>query len=359
MKKTCVALLFLLFTLVGCLEIDAQDVTIRFDEEADRIDLHVVYRGLFAEGGNGSDRDPLGKAVKDLALARETGEVAFWCNWPLAFDLTRDYPAPVKAMLAHMDVENGALFTDPQGVLCGQQFVRVRDAKAFVKKLNTVVELWAQAQLLTGTTGHGGKHAWDADTKELVREFLRSGEKMLVVEAGRLEVRLPFSAKDHAWFKDQIEQHFMNNMPREIVRRLGVAERRAGGGDPGDTQVLDAAVQVAGSQLRNELRRSSSSRFFWDNDWSITREMELTRIGLGVFGSKELRIKKSADGLYHAALQTRLRADGVAIEDGLPEQELERRFDAFGTRDAELPPKLAALRGKSPKDSKDPKDAGK
>ena len=50
MKKTFAALLFVLFAFTGCLEFDAQDITIRYDEAADRIDIHVVYRGLFAEG---------------------------------------------------------------------------------------------------------------------------------------------------------------------------------------------------------------------------------------------------------------------------------------------------------------------
>jgi hypothetical protein len=357
MKKTLAALLFVLFALTGCLEFDAQDVTIRYDEAKDRIDIELVYRGLYAEGGND---DPLGKAVKDLAAARDRGEVAFWCNWPFSFDLTRDYAAPVKAMLAHVDVENGSLFTDPQGVLCGQQFVRIRDAKAFVQKLNTLLDLFVQQQLLGGTNGHGGKHMWDADTKDLVREFGRAGEKLLVVEPGRLEVRLPMSAKDHAWLRTQIEAHFLDNMPREVVRSLGVAARRAGGGDVVDTSVADSSVTVPGEQLRNELRRSASYRFFWDNELTLLREPELSRLSFGVRGEKELRIVKSTDGLYHPLLLNKLRETGETIEDGLPDQELARRFEAFGKREAVLPPKVAALRsGGAAKEGADGKRDGK
>jgi hypothetical protein len=345
MKKLLAVLFPLLFALGGCLEFDAQDVTIRYDETADRIDAHVVYRGLFAEGGQGSDRDPLAKAARDLADAKANGEVAVWCNWPIAFDLVREYPAPVKALLAHVDVECGSLFTDPQGVLCAQQFVRIRDAKAFLKKLNLAVGLWVQSQLLGGTPGRGSRREWDSDTKDLVREFDRSGEPFVSVEAGRIEMRLPMSAKDHAWFKNQLEMIFLDGAPREMVRRIGVADRRGGGGaDSTDTSVTGESVTVPGERLRAELQRAPTYRFFWDNEVACVREAELTRLSLGVRGDKELRIKKASEGLWHPALLEKLREGGEAIEEGLPDQELARRFEAFQKRDAALPAKIAEAR---------------
>jgi hypothetical protein len=353
MKKLATAFAFmLLLLLAGCLEIDGQDITIRFDPEADRIDIEIVYRGLFAEGGSGSDKDPLAKAVRDLAEAKQTGEFVFWCNWPLSVDLTREFPAPIAAVVAHLDVENGGLFTDPHGVLCAQQFVRIRDAIAFVKKLNLAFEVFAQTQLANGTHGFGGNHMWDADTKELVQEFLRSGEKLLVLEGGRLELRLPVSAKDHAWFKDQLEQRFLRTSPAEMLDRIGVADRRQGGGDVTDTNIPLESVAVAGTALRREMERSPSFRFFWDNEITFVRELELTRAGFGVQGSNLLTIKKATGGLYHDALLQRLRESKEAIEDGLPDQELARRFDEFRKRDSKLPSRVAEIRakgGKTPK----------
>lgn len=345
MTKNLAAWLLLLLTLAGCLEFDAQDVTIRYDEAADRIDIHLVYRGLFAEGGNGSDRDPLAKAVKDLAVARKNGEVAFWCNWPLAFDLVRDYPAPAKALLANVDVESGGLFTDPAGVLCAHQFVRIRNAKVFLQQLNLLGGLWVQTQLAGGTNGRGGRHAWDDDTRELVAEFVRSGERFVVVEPGRVEFRLPLSPADHAWFKNQLERLLADKLPREIVQRLGVAERRAGGGDATATGVAPETVSVPGEQLPREVQRAATLRFLFDNEVAFVREPELTRFAFGVAGAKELRVVKASDGLYHQGLHDQLRASGEAIEDGVPAQELARRFDAFGRRDAVLPPAVAAARG--------------
>ncbi len=342
--RTCLPWLLLALLPVGCLEIDGQELTVRFDEAADRIDVYLVHRGLFAEGGQGSDRDPLQKAVNDIAATRQNGEVVFWCNWPLTLDLTREYPAPIQAVLAHIDVENGGLFTDPQGVLCATQYLRIRDAKKFVSKLNIAFELFAQQQLLTGTSGFGGPRTWDRDTRENLREFLRSGEKLILLERGRLEVRLPFSAADHAWFKDQLERRFLRQMPDEVIDRLGLAERRGAGGSPTDTSVAAESVQVPGTALQREIARAPSYRFFWDNEWSLTREETLTRVGLGVLGSRELRITKATGGLYHDALLQKLREDKEAIEEGVPDQELARRFDAFRERDAVLPPKVAELR---------------
>ncbi|MBL8755537.1 MAG: hypothetical protein JNK15_19730 [Planctomycetes bacterium] len=357
MKKLATAFLFaFLLLLSGCLEIDGQDITIRFDPEADRIDIHIVYRGLFAESGQGSDKDPLAKAVRDLEEAKQTGEFVFWCNWPLSVDLTREFAAPIAAVTAHLDVENGGLFTDPHGVLCAQQFVRIRDAKAFVKKLNLAFEVFAQTQLANGTPGFGGSHAWDGDTKELVREFLRSGEKLLVLEGGRLEVRLPVSAKDHAWIKGQLEQRFLRHSPEEIIERLGVAERRQGGGDVTNTSIPEESVQVAGTALRREMAQSPSFRFFWDNEITFVRELELTRIGFGVAGSNEITIKKATGGLYHDALLQKLRENKETIEDGLPDQELARRFDEFRKRDAKLPGKVAEIRAKGGKGAKPEKN---
>lgn len=335
--------LLLCLVLAGCLEVDGQEITIRRDEAADRIDIHVVHRGLFAENGQGSSNDPMAKAVKDLADVRAGGEVVFWCNWPMTFDLTREYPAPVQAMLANVDVENGGLFTDPQGLLCGHQFVRIRNATAFVKQLNTLLELWVQTQLLGGTPGRGGRHQWDDDTKEAVREFLRSGEKLLVVETGRIEVRLPLSPRDHAWFKNQLERLVLDGVPREMLRRRRTADHRAAGGDPTDTSFVDGAVTVPGEQVRDDLLRAPTNRFLWDNEFGWQREPELTRVSLGVAGG-DLRVVKASEGLYHPALLNKLRENGESIEDGVPDQELARRFEAFQKRDAVLPPKVAELR---------------
>lgn len=335
-----------LLLLGGCLELDAQDVHARYDEAKDRLDVLVVHRGLFAEGGNGSSDKPLEKALADLEEAKQSGEVVFWCNWPFSLDLTREQEAPIAALLEHVDVENGGLFTDPRGQLCAFQFVRVRQVKAFVKKLNTLLEVGFQAGFAGALQGKDGKHQFDDDTRELFREFVRTGEKMLVVEPGRIELRLPLSAKDHRWLKAQIEDHFLDNMPREVLRRRAVAAGRAAGHAVTETNYPDAGVTVPGAELRRDLERAASFRFFWDNDLAIDRSADATTLAIGARGTDVLHLHKASDGLYHPLLLETLRERGETIEAGVPDQELQRRFDAFAERDAVLPPKLAERRRK-------------
>ncbi len=333
----------LLLLLTSCLEFDAQEITLRYDPQQDRIDALVVYRGLFVESGTGSTDKPYEKALADLDRMRKEGDFYFWCNWPFAVHPTTD-TGPTAVLLPHLDVEVGGLFTDPKGILCGYQFVRIREAKAFLAKVNTMLELGVQAGMLGGFQGYGGNHKFAADTKDLVREFLRSGEKLLVVERGRVELRLPCTLADHRFVKGQIESHLLANLPAEMARSVGVLERRAQGGDVTATSVAQNSVMIPGEQLKDSLRAGASFRFFWDNDFSIDRRNEITTVGIGESGSEELRVVKASEGLYHDGLLTRLRERGDKIEDGLPEQEMTRRFEAFRGRSCVLPEALAAKR---------------
>jgi hypothetical protein len=348
-------LLSMLFLLSGCLEFDAQEITFRYDAKQDRIDALVVYRGLFAESGSGSSDKPMEKALTDLDEAMKNGQFAFWCNWPLKVDPTVD-AGPGRALLPHMEVETGGLFTDPKGVLCGYQFVRIREAKAFLQMLNTMLEVGVQAATLAGVGSNGATHKFHADTREALREFLRSGEKMLVLEPGRIELRMPCAQSDHRWLKLQLEDDFLDNLPREMVRRYGVEQQRARGGDITSTSVSPASVDMRGDTLKDNMRQSATFRFFWDNDFTLERKEDVTTVGLGHHDAEELKVTKASDGLYHDALLTKLRERGDKIEDGLPDQELARRFAAFRGRDCVLAEHLAETRSAGAAPKAEPKD---
>ncbi|MFO1077189.1 MAG: hypothetical protein U1E73_05630 [Planctomycetota bacterium] len=335
------AIFLCLFVFGGCLEFDAQDITMRYDPKADRIDMLVVYRGLFVEHGSGATDDPYKNAFADLDKVLERGNSYFWCNWPFVIDLVKA-GTPGAALTPYVDVENGGLFTDPKGVLCGYQFVRIRDVKEFLGKLNTMLELAMQAAVVGGVRGQ----KLDSDTRELVTEFLRSGEKMLRVEEGRIELRVPCSPKDFRTLLGQVESYTLSNMPDDILRTAATARRRAGGGEPADTSLQGVEVALGQAELRESLGKAAGWRFFWDNEFTIERGEELQVIGLGSKGSKELVVKKSSDGFYCDNLLVKLRERGDKIEDGMPDQELTRRFEAFRGRDAVLPPDLKALREK-------------
>jgi len=128
-------------------------------------------------------------------------------------------------------------------------------------------------------------------------------------------------------------------------RREVIARRRKDGQSATDTTHTKETVSIEGAALKMAIARAPSYRFFWDNDITFQRTQELTTMALGTAGEDQIEIKKTAGGRYHEAFLLKLRDDKFQIEDGLPDQELTRRFDDFLTREAKLPKKLAAKRG--------------
>lgn len=332
-------LLSLLLLLTSCLEFDGQEITFRHDPERDRIDALVVYRGLFREGKT----DGMEKALKDLDEVMARGDLFFWNNWPLRIDPTVT-DGPGIALLPHLHIENGGLFTDPKGVLCAYQFVRITEAKAFLQKVNTLLEVAVQAAMLQEHKDGAKSHKFSADSRDALREFLRSGEKLLVVERGRIELRLPCETTDHRWLKSQIEAGVLDVLPGEVARRRGVEQFRADGGDPAETSVRTSDVEIPGGALAAGLQQAPTFRAFWDNDLTFERRAGITTFGLGDHDDDELKLVKAPDGLYHESFLKAVRERGDKIEDGLPDAELARRFEAFRGRDCVLPEQFAAAR---------------
>ena len=329
----------LLLASPSCLEIDAQDVYVHFDAERDRIDLMLVHRGVFAEASNDDTEKALRVAIEDLDEARQSGEVILWNNWPLKINPVEDGTPATTALFGHLDVENGELFTDPKGTLCAYQFVRINRAKAFFQKINTLLELWIQKPGFDD-------HELDEDSRDLIREFLRSGNKLLLAGDGRFEFRLPLSAPDNRWLKRElVHELLVQPAASELQRSVAVEERRSLGGSVTNTEDAGGELPAGTDELARELVQMPHMRFFWENDVSLLRAPGLTTIRLGLLGDESLHLHKAPGGLYHHALRDALRERGDRIEDGIPQQELVRRFEAFRGREAKLPPELAAKRG--------------
>ncbi len=326
----------LLLLLPSCLEFDAQEITMRYDAEADRIDFLVVYRGIFYEGG--SAKPDLKSALEEYDTVMQKGQAFVWNNWPLKIDAV-DPPKTTAALAAHVSVENGKLFEGPTGRLDGYQFVRIHDATKFLQKVNLLLELGVQSALMTGFGGH----TFDRDSKELVREFLRDREKMLQIEAGRIVLRLPLSKADFKAVLGKLEDHFVNNMQGEIVRHELVTQRRAA--DPTDVANTNGGdVAIDGERLTTAIPQSPTFRFFWDNEIAIIRGQELQTVALGTPDNKELTVIKTSNGYYSDNFKKAITERGDDIEVGVPDQEIRRRFDDFLTRDPVLPVELAKKR---------------
>lgn len=324
-------LLFALLLLAGCLEFDAQQITILYDAKADRIDVQIVYRGLFAEPSPRFAEPPIERAVRDLESVRRSGRISLMSNWPLAVDFG-DARLRSLPIMASVDVENGPLFTDAAGSLCGCQFVRIRGAKAFLAAANAALEAGLQASMAKADGAGGGERTLDAVTREALVDFVRTGQRLLHVEPGRIEWRIPCSDDDHAWIKGTVLGGLADSLADDLLHgpRATTEDRR---------------------ELSARIFASATFQFLLDNEISLVREPGLTRVALGTKGRDRLDIVKPSGGRYDDALLRHLRGKGEAIEDGLTDDQLERRFAEFRTRDAMLPPDLAAIRS-SPAEAK-------
>ena len=318
MHRLHLLLLSLLLLLAGCLEFDSQEITILHDAKNDRIEVHIVYTGLWASRSTGKRRDHVAAAAEDLEGDRRRGTISLFGGWPLGLEPVKA-EAAVPDLFAHVDVETGALFTDEQGRLCAQQFVRIREARAFLDKLDAAMKAGVQANLRSETKARE-RLPVDESTARNLEAWCRGGERFLLVEPGRMELRLPLSDADHGRLKEYLVSGVSETIADEIEPKAEARQARVEAG-----------------------RQTSVMRVLASNELSMVRETNLTRFGVGVKGADVLLLRKPPSGRYEPALHDHLVANGVTIE-RLDRAEVERRFAAFRTRDAVLAPDLAAMR---------------
>jgi len=306
----------LLLLLAGCLEFDGQEITIVHDAKADRIDVHVVCRGFRATREMSKRRDPVVEAAADLETMRRRGIVHLFGSWPLAFDPVKG-DALFPELGGRVDVETGPLFTDAEELLCSQQFVRIRDARAFVDGVDAVIRKGLQERFATSEVQRDQLQL-DDDSLRAIDAYCRSGERFVLVEPGRIELRLPLSDRDHVRLKEQLVGALAEDLAGELAARDAKGRREA-------------------------VRRATVVRLLVSNEFSVVREPQLTRLAIGVKGADHLRLSKPLGSRRDPALRDHLIANGATLE-RLADDELERRFAAFRTRDAVLAPDLAAAR---------------
>lgn len=347
-KRSIGRWLALLLALLAsaCLEVDGQDLVLRVDPANDRIDVLLVHRGLFAAARSGVDGEPIARALRDLDAVADTGRLVLWHDRLLSLDPSAEHAPAIDGLLAHVDVENGGLFTDPHGLLCACQFVRIRDARRFVGALEALLDRALADAMRDGLDLGDGRHRFDDDSRQLLADRLRNGERLLRVEPGRLELRLPLSPRDHAWAKAHLAKLLLRQLPYDLVARHALASgdaapRSAAACEPLAGHTLPAAA------LPELLAQTASLRFFVANDVAVVRAPGHTSLVVGSGEAGELELHKPSHGVQDHALLAALLARGTAIEAGVPDAELRRRFSAFGEREALLPSALS-VHGRRP-----------
>lgn len=330
--------------LAGCLQFDAQDVTVHYDAAHDRFDALLVYRGLYGT-------ETTAKDLEQLQHVRDTGQFAFWSNWPLLVQPHRA-SGVAGALAGHVDVENGTLFTTPQDQLCAYQFVRLRDVKGFLAKLNTLIA-GAIGLRLEGEWGTD-HHRLDDETKELLEDVVRGRKPVLSREGSALVATIPCSDADHRWFLRWIGEDLRRDAGLALGHQLyraqspkpEHADEAAGHGANEVNSTPDTQIATTKGAVMDAFAALPETRFLFENPVSLVRLEGRTVLTLGLPYGDESTFHKAPHGRASANLRQPLAEQKIDIEPGVPDEELQRRFLAFRGRDAVLPPELASKRPK-------------
>ena len=316
-------LLLLAVLLPGCLEFDSQDVFLHYDPAQDQLDLLFVYRGLHADT-KGDQTRRIEEAVEHLEEAQQSGAFAFWSNYPWRLRPRHDR-THMQLLLPHLQVENGPLFKDADGRLCGYQLVRFSKVKKLLDKVNTVLSLMLETRVLTkGDWPLLPDHEVDDESRDRITDFLRGRGQVLRLRDACLELQLPLSEPDSRWLREQVARSLLRDLLNELDR-------------------AKASEPNAEVRLFEQIARTPTFQLLASQDVSWVREAGMTRLQLGVPGQPQQTLRSAAKGSYDPALLKALEARKVAIGPELTEAELLKRFGEFHGRAAVLPPELAAM----------------
>ncbi|MDA7494477.1 hypothetical protein N8467_00265 [bacterium] len=312
--------------LASCLEFEHQEVHLRYDAKVDRMDVLLVYRGLYAANTPliGNNQPPVERALADLKTAREHGAFAFRNSMNFKVDpVTESMDDWVSR---HIDVENGGLFTDPKGRLCGYQFVRIRGFRAFLPRFDE-----EHREIMFGQFGPSVslEKGWPEPVKKAFQRYVKQGNAVITADGCCFEVRLPIREQDHAQ-----------------VQRYVLGDPALGQKKPSGADVAKPKEHSSADPRRIKRRQSEGAPLpsHTPNALTVRRADGVTIVRYGTPGAAAMRVEVQCEGKGDTKLLDALRKQGEPIEAGVPDQALQRRFEAFCTRDAKLPPELAKLR---------------
>ncbi len=297
--RSVVPVTLLLLPLAACLDFDEQEIRIVADAERDRLDLLLVYRGVYDDGGKDTEQQL-------EALLRGERWFALGSNFPFQFRL--DPPARgdddwfLPLLAAHATVENGAFFRDAQGRLCAWQCVRFARVSEVLERGNAETRAaLAAAEVRRELLEDLGVR--DEASHALLAAAQAADFRFLERRAGALVVRLPLSREGHGQLVDHV-----------LREGIGLAQS-ASNGDRHAAE-LDFAVRLlAGCEL------------------SFVRAGEATELILGNQERAEQAIRVPARDRYRDNLEPLLTERGLAIRDDVDEAALAEAFAVFRARE--------------------------
>jgi hypothetical protein len=197
-RRLAVGLLLCAFpaTLTGCLDFEKETMVFVFPRNVPEVRALLIYEGI---GVSGTGEGDLKKAREQFTrLVSHQQEFCLGGNW-IGHFLFVPEPDDKEAerirknfMRNHIVVENGALFRNAQGKVCGYQTLTIRDGAKFVRELNDFVSV-GMAEFASDTA-ENPEHAsrlFDNDSLRMIKKAAENKFQWFELDPGRLSFSLP------------------------------------------------------------------------------------------------------------------------------------------------------------------------
>jgi len=223
-----------LFT--GCLDFEQQTLTYRYDAKTDTLRIFQSYQGIFGEDTNdGLSPDEIEQLDSVLSGQR----TFFFANWIFEYnrgqllEITDKLRQPdaqqelkmepaalaragslIKLLLDNVRVENGSIYLDKQGKLCGVQRVTIKQCSKIIAAANPLMRDYFKAEAAKGDTS--------AEDRSLYLKSAEQQREYIQIEGNQLRLHWPVLRQDY-------EKYFGKNA--EDTRQI--EEFKRGGGKIG------------------------------------------------------------------------------------------------------------------------------
>ncbi len=210
----CSALLAL---SAGCAEFDfaEQDLSLRYVDDGDRIELNVKTRGIFATpAGWGQSEDQVLASGKERVEQMAAGARYFYLvTFPFMLDLdegdwseeedwiTKEQRERIWSLMdKSVSVTSASTFLDEAGEVALDQRVEIKNAKACVAAMNELVTLGVQHELneAKGKPADLAEIFGSEASQDNLRAFVVAGGVWISLDAEALVVRVPMTPYDLA-----------------------------------------------------------------------------------------------------------------------------------------------------------------
>jgi hypothetical protein len=208
----------------GCLEFDGQEIRLRYDSKKDRLDVLLIYRGVYVEDSGPPRPSEKSAAEQQLdALLEGKRWVALLSNFPFVWNFDSEEAAQdpfVSPFVRNVSVENGRFFRDAEGRISAWQIAHVERVSDVLGEVNAAFlrylgdpESFEEARRALVLE--------DAESERLLRRALQNKRPFFLRRGGAFVFSVPASAEGYGALVAAILRGFAEQVERD---RPGAAE---------------------------------------------------------------------------------------------------------------------------------------